>query len=216
MPKIYDISVPIQSGGLVYPGNPGIDISLAQSIESGASANVSLLQFGSHTGTHVDAPRHIFNDGQGIDQLSLESLVGEATVLHFSDEVRAIGRAELEAQDIAAIPERSRERVICRTRNSGYLTQDPNFHKDFTYIAPDAAEYLVSLGVRLIGVDYLSIEQFHSGHHQTHKTLLKHDVVIVEGMNLAKVPAGQYNLYCLPLLLVGCDGAPARAILVER
>lgn len=211
MKAIYDLSVPIRDGGLVYPGNPPIHISLQQSIANGASANVSNIEFGSHTGTHVDAQRHFFNDGMSVDQIPLETLIGPATVVHCSDTAMSVTRAELEAQDLVGV-----ERLLLRTRNSGYLTQDPAFHPDFTYVAPDAAEYLVQLGVKLIGVDYLSIEQFHSPHHLTHRTLLGADVVIVEGLNLAAVPAGRYSLCCLPLKLVGCDGAPARAVLVSE
>lgn len=211
MKAIYDLSVPIRDGGLVYPGNPPIHISLQQSIANGASANVSNIEFGSHTGTHVDAQRHFFNDGMSVDQIPLETLIGPATVVHCSDTAMSVTCAELEAQDLGGV-----ERLLLRTRNSGYLTQDPSFHPDFTYVAPDAAEYLVQLGVKLIGVDYLSIEQFHSPHHLTHRTLLGADVVIVEGLNLAAVPAGRYSLYCLPLKLVGCDGAPARAVLVSE
>ena len=106
-------------------------------------------------------------------------------------------------------------RLLIRTRNSAWLASgSTEFHRDFTYVAPDGAEYLVSLGVRLVGVDYLSVEQFHSPHHRTHRTLLENGVVIVEGMVLSEPPPGDYELYCLPLLLAGLDGAPARAVLV--
>src|SRR6185312_5413097 len=208
MTKIYDVSVPIRDGGLVYPGNPEIRISLQQSIALGAGANVSNVSFGSHTGTHVDAERHFFNDGRGVDQIPLETLIGPATLLEFGPETSAVGRADLATRELAGA-----ERVLLKTRNSSYLTQDPTFHKDYTYLAPDGAEYLVGLGVKLVGIDYLSIEQFHSGHHRTHLTLLGAHVVIVEGLNLVNVPAGRYNFVCLPIKLAGCDGAPARAVL---
>jgi len=211
MTKIYDVSVPIRDGGLAYPGNPEIRISLQQSIALGAGANVSNVSFGSHTGTHVDAQRHFFDDGQGVDEIPLETLMGPATLLEYGPEIVSVRRADLEGHDLAGA-----ERVLLKTRNSGYLTQDPEFHKDYTYLAPDGAEYLVSLGVKLVGIDYLSIEQFHSGHHRTHLTLLGAHVVIVEGLNLANVPAGRYDLYCLPIKLAGCDGAPARAVLVSE
>ncbi|HXF25201.1 MAG TPA: cyclase family protein [Gemmatimonadaceae bacterium] len=211
MTKIYDVSVPIRDGGLVYPGNPEIRISLQQSIALGAGANVSNVSFGSHTGTHVDAERHFFNDGRGVDQIPLETLIGPATLLEFGPETSAVGRADLAAHDLAGA-----ERVLLKTRNSAYLTQDPTFHKDYTYLAPDGAEYLVGLGVKLVGIDYLSIEQFHSGHHRTHLTLLGAHVVIVEGLALQDVPAGRYSFYCLPIKLAGCDGAPARAVLVSE
>jgi arylformamidase len=211
MKRIYDVSVPIRDGGLVYPGNPEIHISLQQSIAAGAGANVSNVSFGSHTGTHVDAQRHFFNDGLSVDQIPPETLMGPAIVIDCGPTVTSVTRAQLETQSLAGV-----ERVLLKTRNSGYLTQDPAFHPDFTYLAPDGAEYLVQLGVKLVGIDYLSIEQFHSGHHLTHRTLLGANVVIVEGLNLVDVPAGRYDFCCLPLRLVGCDGAPARAVLVSE
>jgi arylformamidase len=211
MTRIYDVSVPIRDGGLVYPGNPDIHISLQQSIALGAGANVSNVSFGSHTGTHVDAERHFFDNGMTVDQIPLETLMGHATVVAFGPDVAAIGRADLERHDLTGAA-----RLLLRTRNSTYLTQDATFHRDYTYLAPDGAEYLVQLGVKLVGIDYLSIEQFHSGHHRTHLTLLGAGIVIVEGLNMLDVPPGEYQLCCLPLKLAGCDGAPARAVLVSE
>jgi len=211
MTKIYDVSVPIRDGGLVYPGNPEIHISLQQSIAEGAGANVSTVTFGSHTGTHVDAGRHFFDAGQTVDQISLATLIGPVTVLEVGQQIAAVTRADLEGHNLNGA-----ERVLIKTRNSGYLTQDPVFHRDYTYLAPEGADYLVQLGVKLVGVDYLSIEQFHSGHHRTHRTLLGAGVVIVEGLNLVDVPAGAYRLCCLPIKLAGCDGAPARAVLISE
>ncbi|MEO6864694.1 MAG: cyclase family protein [Gemmatimonadaceae bacterium] len=211
MKKIYDVSVQIRDGGLVYPGNPEIRISLQQSIALGAGANVSSVAFGSHTGTHVDAERHFFDNGLTVDQIPLETLMGPATVLEYGPGTTSVTRADLEGHNLSGV-----ERVLLKTRNSSYLTQDPVFHPDFTYLAPEGAEYLVQLGVKLVGIDYLSIEQFHSGHHLTHLTLLGAKVVIVEGLNLIDVPAGKYDLYCLPIKLAGCDGAPARAVLISE
>ncbi|MEO7040734.1 MAG: cyclase family protein [Gemmatimonadaceae bacterium] len=211
MKRIYDVSVPIRDGGLVYPGNPEIHVSLQQSIALGAGANVSNVSFGSHTGTHVDAEHHFFENGATVDQIPLETVMGPATVLEFGPDIMAVTAADLEKHDLAGVA-----RVLLKTRNSGYLTQDSNFHQDFTYLAPDGAELLVKLGVKLVGIDYLSIEQFHSGHHRTHLTLLGAGVVIVEGLNLLEVPQGSYNFYCLPIKIAGCDGAPARAVLVDE
>jgi arylformamidase len=208
MKRIYDISIPVHTGGVVYPGNPEIHIALQQSVALGAGANVSSITFGSHTGTHVDAARHFFDDGQTIDQIPLDRFVGEALLLSFPDSLMSVGARDLEAQNIG-----SHKRVLLRTRNSSLLTRR-DFVKDYTYLAPDGAEYLVSRGVELVGIDYLSIEQFHSGHHRTHLTLLKENVVIVEGLDLSEPPAGVYQLICLPLRLAGLDAAPARAILV--
>jgi arylformamidase len=208
---VYDISVPIRTGGLVYPGNPVISITAQQAISQGAGANVSRLDFGSHTGTHVDAPKHFFDDGAGVDALSLDVLMGPARLLAFSDTVLSIGEAELRAHDLAGVT-----RLLLKTRNSAWLASgSTEFHPYYTYLAPDGATYLASLGVELVGVDYLSVEQFHSGHHKTHRTLLERGIVIVEGLLLTGVPAGNYELRCLPILLAGLDGAPARAVLLS-
>lgn len=208
MSRIYDISVPIRSGGIVYPGNPEIDIALQQAVAKGAGANVSAIRFGSHTGTHADASRHFFDDGQPVDQIPLDRLIGPALLVSFPDDVRAVGAAELKAHDL-----KGRKRILLRTRNSALLSQK-QFAPDYTYLAPDGAEYLVDKGIELVGIDYLSIEQFHSGHHRTHRTLLAKSVVILEGLDLSVPPPGEYQLICLPLRIEGCDGAPARAVLI--
>jgi len=208
--RIFDVSLPVVSGGLVYPGNPAISITPQQAISRGAGANVSRVDFGSHTGTHVDAPKHFFDDGAGVDTIPLELLMGPARLLAFGDSVMSIGEAELAAHDLTGVT-----RVLLKTRNSKWLaTGSTEFHSDYTYLAPDGAEYLVRLGVRLVGVDYLSVEQFHSGHHRTHRTLLEQGIVIVEGLLLNEPPAGDYHFRCLPLRLTGLDGAPARAVVV--
>ena len=209
MSRIYDISVPIRSGGLVYPGNPEIDISLQQAVAKGAGANVSNVRFGSHTGTHADAARHFFDDGQTVDKIPLERLMGPALLIKFADSVKSIGAAELRANDL-----RGNKRVLLGTRNSALLSQQ-DFAKDYTYLAPDGAQYLVDQGVELVGIDYLSIEQFHSGHHRTHRTLLERSVVIVEGLDFSVPDPGEYQFICLPLRIEGCDGAPARAVLIK-
>jgi arylformamidase len=208
MSTIYDVSLPIVNGGLVYPGNPEISITPQQEISKGASANVSLLSFGSHTGTHVDAQKHIIDGGLAIDALPLDVLMGPAILIAIPDDVMAVGEKELRAHDLTG-----QQRVLIRTRNSGFIRQR-NFVRDYTYLAPDGAVYLASLGVKLVGIDYLSIEQFHSGHHMTHRTLLGRNIVIVEGLDLSVPPAGKYDLRVLPLRLAGLDGAPARAVLV--
>ena len=208
MPTIYDISLPIVNAGLVYPGNPEISITPQQEISKGAGANVSTLQFGSHTATHVDAPKHFFDDAAGVDGLPLDVLMGPAVVIAVKDTVMSVGEEELRRHEI-----KNHTRVLIKTRNSGFIRQR-DFHRDYTYLAPDGAQYLVSLGVRLVGVDYLSVEQFHSGHHRTHRALLERGIVIVEGLDLSVPAAGPYELRVLPLLIPGLDGAPARAVLV--
>ncbi|HKP15603.1 MAG TPA: cyclase family protein [Gemmatimonadaceae bacterium] len=208
---IWDVSVPVRHGGLVYPGNPPISITAVQSIAQGDTANVSRIDLGSHTGTHVDAPLHFMDGGAGVDELPLDVLVGPARLIAFGDEVMAVGEAELRRHDLRGVT-----RLLIKTRNSAWLASGSSeFHPDFTHVTPDGAEYLVSIGVRLVGVDYLSVEQFRSPHHKTHKTLLSNGVVIVEGLVLAEPPPGDYELYCLPILLAGLDGAPARAVLIS-
>jgi arylformamidase len=210
MARIYDVSVPIRDGGLVYPGNPPIVVAAQQAIAEGAGANVSSVSFGSHTGTHVDAAKHFFDDGQPIDAVALDKLVGPALLVAIADDAASITADILRQHDL-----RSYKRVLFRTRNSQLLA-DREFHRDYTFLTPDGAEYLVEQGIELVGVDYLSIEQFRSGHHRTHRTLLGNGVVIVEGLDLSQPPPGEYDFYCLPLRLEGLDGAPARAILISR
>jgi arylformamidase len=204
----YDISVPISNGGAVYPGNPEIRIAPQQEIAKGASSNVSSLAFGSHTGTHVDAPKHIFDDGESVDKLPLDILMGPAVLVDVGTKCMAVGAKELQLHEL-----KGHKRILIKTRNSSFI-RETRFREDYTYLAPDGAEYLVSLGVKLVGVDYLSVEQFHSGHHRTHRVLLKAGVVIVEGLDLSLPPLGPYELRVLPLRFAGLDGAPARAVLV--
>ncbi|HXT18982.1 MAG TPA: cyclase family protein [Gemmatimonadaceae bacterium] len=208
MATIYDISVPIATGGAVYPGNPEIRIEPQQSIAKGDSSNVSSLSFGSHTGTHVDAPKHMFENGATIDQLPLDAMMGPAVVIAMEADVMSVGEAELRRHEL-----KGHTRVLIKTRNSQFV-RGREFVKDYTYLAPDGAAYLVSLGVKLVGVDYFSVEQFHSGHHRTHHTLLEKGVVIIEGLDLSGPAMGPYELRVLPIRLAGLDGAPARAVLI--
>jgi arylformamidase len=205
---IYDITVPIRSGMPVYEGDPGVEISAWSALAKSDSANVSFLHFGAHTGTHVDAPAHFVEGARKIDALSLESLIGPARVVHVPDDLTEIDPGFVAGCNLDQV-----ERVLFRTRNSNFW--DEGFRKDFTYLSPEAARKLVGMGVKLVGIDYLSIEKFHSGHHLTHLALLSNNVVIVEGLNLSKVAAGDYELICLPLKIAegAGDGAPARAVL---
>jgi arylformamidase len=208
-PRIHDVSLPIVSGGLIYPNNPPIEISAASSMKAGASSNASRICFGSHTATHVDAQHHMIDGGWTVDRMKLDVLIGPALLVRLPDDVMAITAAHLANVNLEGV-----ERILFATRNSGF-NREVEFRKDFTYLAPDAAELLVQRSIKLVGIDYLSIEQFKSGHHKTHKTLLGADVIIIEGLALAGVPAGRYELICLPLSLPGLDGAPARVVLRE-
>ena len=210
MRRIHDISVSVKTGGLIYPGNPEILIEPQQAISLGAGANVSRISFGSHTATHVDAAKHFFDDGETVDRIALERFIGPALLISVDDSLTAVTASDLQQHDLGG-----HTRILIRTRNSSLLS-DTEFHRDYTYLAPDGAEYLVEKGIELVGVDYLSIEQFRSGHHRTHRTLLEKNIVIVEGLNLSGINPGTYDFVCLPLRLEGLDGSPARAVLIER
>ncbi len=192
----------------VYEGDPGVEIAAWSALAKGDSANVSFLHLGAHTGTHVDAPAHFIKGAAKIDSLSLDVLIGPARVIRVPDDATEIDRDLLEQCDLNHV-----ERVLFHTRNSNFWTE--GFRKDFTHLLPEAAEYLIAQGIKLAGTDYLSIEKFHSGNHRTHIALLSQGVVILEGLNLSDVPAGDYELICLPLKISegAGDGAPARAVL---
>ncbi len=211
--SFYDISVGIGPHDTpVYPGDPGIEISAHAALARGDAANVSLLHFGAHTATHVDAPAHFIADAPTVATLSLDVLIGPAQVVELGDDVRAIA-----ATHVAAHVPAGATRVLFKTRNSAFWAAAPPraFRPDFTYIAPDGARALVGRGVQLVGIDYLSVEQFKAEKFETHIALLARGIIIVEGLDLRAVPAGRYELICLPLKLTGGsgDGAPARAVL---
>jgi arylformamidase len=206
--RIYDVTVPIRPGMPIYEGDPAVEIQAWSALAKGDSANVSFLHFGAHTGTHVDAPAHFIEGAHNIEDLPLDVLIGPVRVVRVPDDVAEIDLGLVSAADLGGA-----ERVLFHTRNSNLWSE--GFRKDFTHLLPEAAEMLVEMGIRLVGTDYLSIEKFHSGHHRTHLALLSHNVVIVEGLNLSAVPAGDYELICLPLKIAAGagDGAPARVVL---
>ncbi|MCC7202573.1 MAG: cyclase family protein [Nitrospirae bacterium] len=208
--KIYDISVAISPDLPVWPGDPQVTIERVAKIEEGANSNVSRITMGVHTGTHVDAPYHFLNDGRTAEHLPLDVLTGPVYVLELPG-VKVITSSELKN---AAIPAGTL-RLLIKTGNSGYWNDcGSTFQTGFAGIDADGAEFLVNNGVKLIGMDYLSIAPYKKS-RPTHEVLLNAGVVIVEGLDLSEVPQGHYTLYCLPLRLAGSDGAPARAILVS-
>jgi arylformamidase len=210
--KIYDVTVAISDKVPIYSGDPTASVEAVNQISRGAPANVSKMCFGVHTGTHVDAPNHFIQGARRVDQLDLQKLTGRCHVVYVDDRVEAIGPEHL--PDLSGI-----ERIIFKTRNSAFWNEpERGFREDFTYISPAAAEALANKGVLLVGIDYLSVEKFGSTDFATHRTLLENEIVIVEGIDLREVPAGEYELFCLPLKYIGGegDGAPARTILIEK
>jgi arylformamidase len=206
VPKLLDVSVPLAPGLATYPGNPEFEMQPVSRLADGDAANVSRLVMGTHTGTHVDAPRHFFEDGCGVDALPLDLLLGRARVVQI-DRRGGIGSEELAAAGL-----REDLRVLLKTSNSA-LWNGEGFHTDYTHLTEAGARYLVDQGVKVVGVDYLSVEQYEKPGAPAHRALLSQGVVIIEALNLAEVEPGMYEMYCLPLRVAGGDGAPARVIL---
>jgi len=194
----------------VWPGDSGVEIKLVSNMEEGANANVSHLSLGAHTGTHVDAPSHFIPGGETLDKIPLDHFIGEAEVFVFED-VDIITPEDLEELNLQDFP----SRVLFKTRNSQIWAAGNNqFQEDFVALSPEAAQYLVDLKVKLVGIDYLSIAPFKNS-SPTHKILLGAGIIALEGIDLSKISAGRYTLYCLPLKIEGVEGSPARAILVR-
>jgi arylformamidase len=206
VPKLLDVSVPLAPGIPTYPGNPEFDLQPIKRIADGGSSNNSRLILGTHTGTHVDAPRHFFDGAPGVDELALNLLLGRARVVEIQK------RGGIAADDLQAAGLREDIRVLLKTSNSA-LWNDPAFHEEYTHLTESAARYLVEQGVRVVGVDYLSVEQFKKAGAPAHRALLSAGVVIIEGLNLSEAEPGFYEMYCLPLRIAGGDGAPARVVL---
>ena len=207
VPRFLDVSVPLAPGVPTYPGNPPFEFEPVKRIANGDSANVSRMVIGTHTATHVDAPLHFFDGEPGIDQLPLDLLVGRVRVIDLPH------RGGITEQHLAAAGLREDLRVLLRTPNSALWNAHDGFHTDYTYVAEDAAKFLVAQGVKLVGVDYLSVEQFKKPGAPAHRALLGNGVIIIEGLNLSEAEAGHYEMYCLPLKLANGDGAPARVVL---
>jgi arylformamidase len=196
----------------VYEGNPPIQFSFTADMNKGDALDLSLYSFGSHTGTHVDAPLHFIRNGAPIDEVPLDTLAGPALVVDIDPSVIGITPA-----DLNRTPWRGAKRILLRTRNSdNSWIIDPHFHRDFTYLTPEAAQLLIDNGVELVGIDYLSIEKFGVARAETHLLLLGHNIPIVEGLDLRDIAPGEYDFVVLPLKIMGHEAAPARAMLRAR
>jgi arylformamidase len=223
MERIWDISLPIAGGMLAWPGDPPVSVAPAARISAGAVANVSELRLGSHTGTHIDPPSHFLDGAPAADQVPLDALIGDCTVVEIRRSAGTIDPADLEAADLGGAT-----RVLFKTGNSALWTySEPAFPAAYASLSAEGAAWLVRHGVRLVGIDFLSIEAPGGGGgeaaaaaggseppYPVHRALLGAGVVIVEGLDLSAVEPGPYRLICLPLRLAGGDGAPARAVLL--
>ena len=202
-----DISVPLRNAMVRWPSDPPVRIARTLDMERGDASNLSIILMGSHTGTHMDAPLHFMRRGKGIDKMPLDTTVGRARVVEIFDN-ESIKPEELDRHRI-----RRGERILFKTRNSlrGWTTE--TFIEDFVFISKEAAHFLMGRGVKVIGLDYLSIGGFKDNGIETHRILLEAGIWIIEGLDLSRVKPGRYDLICLPLKLDKGDGAPARAIL---
>jgi arylformamidase len=206
--KIHDISVRISPELVVYPGDPPVEIVPLTQVGPAGDPNTSRLCLSTHAGTHIDPPYHLLPDGTKANEIPLDTLIGECEVVDIGIEDE-ITLPVLQRHKITA------ERVIFKTKNS-FLWERKEFSRNYTYLSTAAAEYLATRKLKLVGIDYLSIEKFDAKSLQAHLALLKAGTVILEGVNLSYVKPGKYELFCLPLKIKDGDGAPARAVLIER
>jgi len=213
MTRLIDITLPISPDMLTWPSDPRVSVTPHKTLDDGGS-RVALLSLGTHTGTHVDPPYHFLDKGRTVEQLDLQALVGDCVVADLTWVEGHIGPDEL---DKVELPEGT-ERLLMRTKNSELWTSSsaPAFPDSYVAMTAEGARWCVERGLRLVGTDFLSVEQRGAAGHPVHTTLLANDVVIVEGLALFGVEAGAYELAVLPLKLVGGDGAPARAVLIQR
>jgi len=204
--KLIDVSVPLDSNSPTYPGNTPFQLEAIKRLARGDSSNVSSVHMSVHGGTHVDAPRHFFDAGGGVESLPLEMLCGRARVIELTT------RRGVTVEDLAAFDLKEDIRLLIKTHNSR-LWGSPEFHQDFIGLTGPAAQFLVEHGVKVVGVDYLSVEEFKKPGAPAHHALLGAGTIVIEGLNLRDVEPGSYEMFCLPLAIVGSDGAPARVVL---
>lgn len=206
--KIYDISMTIENGMISWPSDGPVKVDRVRSMDDGERLNLSRLDMSAHTGTHIDAPVHFIKGASGVDSLNLDILVGPAAVVHVPG-VQAIGDAQLKESGIPA----GIERLLLKTDNAKLLGQG-KFNENFSFVTPEGARYLIDSGIRLVGIDYLSVAQYGNG-DAVHQVLLGAGTIVIEGLDLREIAPGTYDMMALPLKIAGCDGAPARVILEE-
>lgn len=205
---IIDISLPLDEKTLIYPGNVGLSVLVHQAMPTN-NTHSSKITMGSHTGTHIDAPSHAVLGANSLNQMPLETFVGPCRVLDFTGSKGSIKTEELKAKNVKA-----GERILAKTTNS--LRGFETFYDDYVYLDGDSADYLAELGIKLFGIDYLSIKQRGSKDQRPHTSLLSKNIPIIEGVNLKEVSEGEYELFALPLKFTSIEGAPARVILIQQ
>lgn len=207
MKKYIDVTIPLTPDIAGYKDDPPFNSEPLLALKKGDSYNATTLTMSSHSGTHVDAPRHFFNSGKTIDELALDTLIGPARVIQFRG-YKSITKELLEREDLEGI-----QRLLIKTDHSFLLDRYTRFRKNYVYLEVDACGYLVSKGIRLLGIDTFSIEKYDTKDYMGHKILLGAGVIIVELLNLKMVSPGDYDMMCLPMNLKDGDGAPARVVL---
>ena len=207
--KIIDISLPLNNDTIIYPDNVPISVGIHHAMPEYAT-QLSKITFGSHTGTHIDAPAHCIDGGLTIDKIPLENFIGTCRVLDFSKESdESVTTEMLQSKNI-----KKNERILLKTRNSTRGFKE--FYDDYIYLDGDGAEYLANLEVLIVGIDSLSIKKRGGADVRPHTALLQNNIPIIEGLDLSGVLEGEYELFCLPLNFIGIEGTPARAVLIER
>jgi arylformamidase len=201
-----DISVPVWKGMVTWAGDSPVSIEHQLDMARGDAMNLTNVSMSLHTGTHMDAPQHFRRDGKTIDQMPLDATVGHARVIAIRDPVA------VKAEELAGANIQPGERVLFKTRNSERCWAEPAFVEDFVYISKEAAQLLADLQVRAVGIDYLSVGGYRKDTVETHEILMDAEIWIIEGVDLAAVEPGKYELVCLPIKFAGCEGAPARAM----
>jgi len=205
----YDVTLTISQDLLVYPGDPKVKIEQTLSISKGDTSNVSLISFGSHTGTHIDAPKHFYDKGKTVDEIDMNRLIGLVKVFEIMD------KTIIDVEDVKNLNIKRGDRILFKTQNSKYL-KEKEFNSEFVYLSSKAAKYIVNKGVITIGVDYFSIDNFKSEEFPVHNFLLGNDILIIEGLQLSEVKVGEYFMVALPLKIEGGDGSPTRVILTSK
>ncbi len=205
--KWIDVSLVLKPDMVHWPSDPPFAVERVRDMNKGDTVNLSKIIMGAHSGTHVDAPVHFIKDGKGVDQTAFDALIGPARIIEIADP-DTIKKKELAGHEI-----KKGERILLKTRNStDEILYKDTFTEHFVYMETDAAEFLVSRGIKTLGVDYLSVGGYKKNGPDVHRMLLGAGIVIIEGLDLTKIRPGLYDMICLPIKIVDSDGAPARTI----